>query len=284
MVTAALRRLPSSPVDRDLPGAADLLAGAGVERVARFLDGQGLEPHRVEPAQAHYRPGRWLTVCFRTAAVERSSDRPVTPLVVVDCRAGAPEAVWAFPDDPVLVGLGAAADGRLVRRRLRPRPAVVRVEPVGYRPRRRAVLRYRLDGRRMLFGKVVRAKRARSLMGMADAVPPGPVRLALPAGRLAGGALVFPFLPGTSLRDLLMSGRPLPAPNRLAALPAVLHRQCLPGHVAGFSASARRRVDPGTALCAAQVVTRLLPDLGCAAGRVAEGVIGRAEEVDGPDE
>jgi len=285
VVTAALRRPPSLPVDRDLPGAADLLAGAGAERVARFLVERGLEPHRVEPAQAHYRPGRWLTVGFRTAAVDRASDRPVTPTVIVDCRAGAPDAVWVFPDDPVLAGLAAAADGRQVRRRLRPRPSLVQVEPIAYRPRRRAVLRYRLDGQRVLFGKVVRAKRARSLLALAGAVPAGPLRLALPAGRLAAGALVVPCVPGTSLRELLVGGRALPPPDRLAALPAALHRQCLSGNPgAGFPASGRRRVDPGTALGAAQVATRLLPDLGCAARRVAEGVIGRAEEGDGPEE
>src|SRR5881409_1093165 len=145
VVTIAVRRLPFFPVDSDLPGAADVLAGAGAARVARFLDQRGLEPHRVEPVQAHYRPDRWLAVCFRTGAVDRSSGRPVCPTVTVECRPGQPDAVWAFPDDPTLPGLAVAADTAEVRRRLRPRPVHVAVEPLRYRPRRRAVLRYRVD-------------------------------------------------------------------------------------------------------------------------------------------
>ena len=72
MTASAVRHLPSLPADRDLPRAAELLAGAGAARVARFLAERGVEPDRIEPAQAHYQPGRWLTVCFRTASVERS--------------------------------------------------------------------------------------------------------------------------------------------------------------------------------------------------------------------
>jgi hypothetical protein len=286
MVTTALRRPPSLPDDRDLPGAADVLADAGVERVARFLDERGLEPHRVEPAQAHYRPGRWLAVCFRTGAVDRSSGRPLCPTVTVECRAGEPDTIWVFPEDPALPGLAAAADADLVRRRLRPRTAKVTVEPMRYRPRRRAVLRYRLDNGRVLFGKVVKPARGRRLLGLADALRPTGLRLALPAGRVAPGALVLPWLPGTSLRDLLLTGGVLPPPERIAALSAELHRRCSPlsGEFAADRSAARRRVDPGTALCAAQVVARLLPGEGCAAGRVAEAVIGWAEEAEPSEE
>jgi phosphotransferase family enzyme len=280
MVTTALGRPPSFADDRDLPGAADLLADAGAERVARFLVGRGLEPHRVEPAQAHYRPGRWLAVCFRTGAVDRSSGRPVCPTVTVECRAGESDMMWAFPDDPTLPGLVAAADADLVRRRLRPRPAAVTVEPLRYRPSRRAVLRYRLDNDRVLFGKVVKPARGGRLLGLADALRPTGLHLALPVGRVAPGALVLPCLPGRSLRDLLLTGGLLPPPERVAALSAELHRRCSPltGGLAADRSAARRRIDPGTVLCAAQVVARLLPGAGCAAGRVAEAVIGWAEE------
>lgn len=288
MVTTALRRPPSLAADRDLPGAAELLAGAGAERVAQFLAGRGLEPHRVEPAQAHYRPGRWLAVCFRTAAVDRSSGRPVCPTVTVESRAGEPDAVWAFPDDPALPGLAAAADADLVRRRLRPRPASVTLEPLRYRPRRRAVLRYRLDGDRVLFAKVVTPGRGRRLLALTDALRGTGLRLALPTGRVAPGALVLPLLPGVSLRDLLLTGGPLPSPDRVAALSVELHRRsspALPSAELTFHRTAvRRRVDPATALCAARVVARLLPAEGCAAGRVAEAVIGWAEESEPPEE
>lgn len=301
MVTSAVRRPPSLPADRDLPGAAQVLAGAGTERVARFLDERGLDPHRVEPTQAHYRPGRWLAVCFRTGAVERSTGRPVTPTVTVECRAGQPEAIWQFPDDPGLPGLAAAVRGDLVRRRLRSRPVAVEVEPLRYRPRRRAVLRYRLlqpedatgqsqdAGRRVriVFGKVVTPARGRRLLALADALRPTGLRLALPAGRVGPGALILPSLPGTSLRELLVGGRPLPAPDRIAAFSADLHQRSRPLLAAGMEVdrtALRRRLDTGTALCAAQVVARLLPEHGCAAGRVAEAVVGFAEESDPVEE
>jgi hypothetical protein len=286
MAAVAVRHLPSAPFDRDLPGAADLLAACGTDRVARFLDERGLEPHRVEPAQAHYRPGRWLTVCFRTAAVERPSGRPLTPTVTVECRAGEPSALWVFPDDPALPGLAAAVDGRVVRRRLRPRPPQFLVEPLRYRPRRRAVLRYRVGDQTVLFGKVLPPGRGRRLLTLAHVLRPGGLRLALPWGRIAPGALVLPDLPGISLRTLLLAGGPVPAPDRVAGLPAELHQLCRPAlsPATGDRPTIRRRVDAGTALSAAQVVARLLPELGCAAGRLAEAVVACAEEAEPPEE
>ena len=224
MAATAVRHLPSPPADRELPGAADLLGDAGAARVAQFLEDRGLEPHRVvEAAQAHYRPGRSLAVCFRTAAVDRASGRPVCPTVTVECRAGEPDTIWVFPDDPALPGLTAGTDRRLVRRRLRPRPATVTVEPLRYRPRRRAVLRYRLldDGGAPigsgLFGKVVTPARGRRMLALAgalrelDSSRPAGLRLALPAGRIGPGALLLPCLAGTPLRDLLLAeGRSRP--------------------------------------------------------------------------
>jgi hypothetical protein len=293
MAAVAVRRPSSLPHDRDLPGAAEVLAAAGADRVARFLDERGLEPHRIDPVQAHYRPGRWLAVCFRTGAVERSSGRPLTPTVTVECRAGEPDAVWAFPDDPILCGLAAAADPELVRRRLRPSPVGVEVEPLRYRPRRRAVFRYHLqmDGApapgRMLFGKVVTPARGRRLLALADALRPTGLPLALPAGRIAPGALVLPRHPGRPLRELLLTGQRVPAPDRVAGLSEDLHRRASPALFPGGlgdRTALRRRIDPATALCAAQVVARLLPDQGCTAGRVAEAVIAWAEESDPPEE
>jgi hypothetical protein len=294
MAAVAVRRPPSLPLDRDLPGAAEVLATAGADRIARFLDERGMEPHRIEPVRAHYRPGRWLAVCFRTGAVERSSGRPVTPTVTVECRAGEPDAIWCFPDDPVLTGLRAAADPDVVRGRLRSRPVGVEVEPLRYRPRRRAVFRYRLlqdgagaPGGGVLFGKVVTPARGRRLLALADALRPTGLRLALPAGRVAAGALVLPCLPGRPLRELLVGGQPVPSPERIVGLSEELHRRAAPALVSGGlgdRTALRRRIDPGTALCAAQVVARLLPDQGCAAGRVAEAVIGWAEESDPPEE
>jgi hypothetical protein len=284
MAAPAVRRPPILPVERDLPGAADLLAGAGVQRVARFLDERGLEPQRADPAQVHYRPGRWLAVCFRTTAVERVSGRPLWPMVTVECRAGEPDAIWAFPDDPALPGLPAAFDGRLVGRRLSPRPSGLTAEPLRYRPRRRAVLRYVVEGRTVLFSKVVTPRRGRRLLALAHALRHADLPLALPAGWVAPGALVLPVLPGASLRTLMLANAALPAPDRVAALSDELHRQCSGVTVWNHDrVGARRQVDAGTALGAAQVAARLLPEFGCTAGRVAEAVIACAEEAGAGD-
>lgn len=283
MLTIDVRHPPAVPADCHLPGAADLLGDAGARRVARFLDDRGLEPHRIEPAQAHYRPGRWLAVCFRTAALDRTTGRPVCPTVTVECRVGEADAVWAFPDDPALPGLATAADQQAVLRRLHPRPAQLTVEPLRYRPRRRAVLRYRLD-RRVLFGKVVTPRRARRLLDRADALRGTGLRLAVPVGRIGPGALVLPCLPGRPLRDVLLAGGPLPAPERVVGLSVELNRRCGPLLLPGDPRAGRRHVDPGTALCAAQVVARLLPGEARTAGGVAEAVIGWAEESEPPEQ
>jgi hypothetical protein len=255
-----------------------------MQRVARFLEGRGLDPHRVEPAQAHYRPGRWLAVCYRTAAVERASGIPLCPTVTIECRAGEADLAWAFPDDPALPGLAVATDPIRVRRRLRPRPEALVVEPLRYRPRRRAVLRYRLDGNRVLFGKVVTPRRGRRLLTLAETLRPTGLRLALPVAHAGPGALVLPALSGTPLRVLLLAGAPLPAPERVADLSVALHQRCSPLLAAEARGTTRRVVDPGTALCAAQIVARLLPSEGCAAGRLAEAVIGWADGSEPADE
>lgn len=295
MTANAVRRTPSFPVDRDLPGAAALLGDAGLQRVGQFLDERGLDPHRVEAAQAHYRPGRWLAVCYRAGAVERASGRPVCPTVTVECRAGQADLIWAFPDDPALPGLAVAADPDALRQRLRPQPGAVAVEPLRYRPRRRAVLRYRFDDQRVRYAKVVMPRRANRLLSFAEALRTGDsgLRLALPIGRVAPGVLLLPALPGRPLRDLLLTGGRLPEPGRLAGLADDLHRGCAapfagpPPAADAYGAgpgSSRRRVDPVIALCAAQMVARLLPEAAATAGRVAEAVVNSAEESEPPDD
>jgi hypothetical protein len=298
MTAVAVRHPPLFPADPGLRDAVELLAGAGAQSVARFISERGLEPRQVTPAQAHYRPGRWLTVCFRAAAVEPGTGRPVGLTVTMDRRAGEPDAVWAFPNDPALPGLATAADPRLVARRLRLPPDEVAVATLRYRPRRRAVLRYRVrPGGRVVLAKVFSPARGRRLLALAAALTDGPeadrsgLRLGLPTGRVAPGALVLPLLGGTSLRDLLLAGSSLPPPERLAALPGDLHRRCLPalGGPAlpaepGNRPAGRRRFCPITALSAARLAARLLPDESCAAARLAEAVVGWSEASEPADD
>ena len=299
MAAAAVRHPPLFPADPGLPDAAELLAGGGAQVVARFLSERGLDPQQVAPAQAHYRPGRWLTVCFLAAAAEPGTGRPLSLTVTVDRRAGEPDTVWAFPNDPALPGLATAANPRLVARRLGLQPDEVAVETLRYRPRRRAVLRYRVrPGGRVVLAKVLSPARGRRLLALAAALADGPeadrsgLRLGLPAGRMAPGALVLPRLAGTSLRELLLAGGPVPPPERLAALPAELHRRCLPAlggpalpaESGGDRPAGRRRFCPITALSAARLATRLLPQEGYAAARLAEAVVGWSEASEPSDD
>jgi Ser/Thr protein kinase RdoA (MazF antagonist) len=101
------------------------------------------------------------------------------------------------------------------------------------------------------------------------------------------GALLLPCARGRPLRDLLLAGGALPAPERLARLPADIHRACRPvlaGVPELHDLGARRRFDPVVALAAAQMATRLLPSGAGAAARVAEAVINWAEASGTPDE
>ncbi|MGH8975788.1 MAG: hypothetical protein ACRD0C_21595 [Acidimicrobiia bacterium] len=196
-------RLPPDPA---LPEAKDLLDGDGRALVAGFLLTSGWTPGAVDPVQVLYRPARSLTVRFDVKA--RRGDGPVEVLMVaVECRTGDPVRVWAFPDDPGLPGLPAAA--------VRP------TDVLRYRPRRRAVLRCRLPAGGVRYTKVLPPARARRALRAAQALDPDSrpgLRLALPAAGTAPGAVRLAPVGGRSLREHLMAGDPLPSPARLAAL------------------------------------------------------------------
>ncbi|HEV3474249.1 MAG TPA: hypothetical protein VG602_02665, partial [Actinomycetota bacterium] len=151
-----------------MPGVRGLFGEEGRAAVARFLEGRGWTVEEARPVQASYRPGRSCLVRFRARASgppgrrvfsicaetrhrpprmhppdQETADRfdLAEPVEVVD-----PYLVWAFPYDPTLPRLGDAAWGAAVRERLgrtADRPTAVSVQPLRYRPRRRAVFRYR---------------------------------------------------------------------------------------------------------------------------------------------
>ena len=140
--------------------------------------------------------------------------------------------MWAFPYDPALPALSDAAYGRAVRDKLggAGKHAVgVAVQPIRYRPRSRAVFHYlALDhGAHTYFGKVMRRSRVRRTRALARGLRTrfpwrrrDALRLALPldAHGRSTDALLFPRLPGASLRDLLITGGSLPSPARVAQL------------------------------------------------------------------
>ncbi|HEY3238878.1 MAG TPA: phosphotransferase, partial [Acidimicrobiia bacterium] len=205
-------RLPPDPI---LPGAVELLGDGGRAMVGRFLSDRGWSPCAVEPVQVFYRPGRSMTVRFDVRARRRGGPLDVLT-VAAECQAGDPVRVWAFPEDPSLPGLPASVefpvtDGDGVRA----------TEMLRYRPRRRAVLRYRFPVGGVLFGKVLPPARARRALEATGALCPDArpeLRLALPAAGPAPGALVVAPVDGRPLRDLLLAGDTLPSPTRLARL------------------------------------------------------------------
>lgn len=185
---------------------------------------------------------RVLTVCAETR--EHVQEPPPAPADFAE-RYGLEEPVevchpyqiYVFPYDPALRGLPDAAWAPAVRdamNRLGNGTIAVTTQPLRYRPRRRAVFRYLAAQRggeprlRPFFGKVLRGSRARASLGVAATAPrslrtPGRtrfrrphIRLALPVGEIVRGALLFPPLLGRSLRELLIAGGTLPAPERVA--------------------------------------------------------------------
>ena len=245
---------PAIASDPGLPGARGLFTGDGVRAVNSFLEERGWAMEDVRPVQTLYRPGRGCSVRFRVRAsgprgratlsiCAETRARRTTPAPVqhgFEERFGFADPVgesggylvWTFPYDPSLRELPDAAWGGAQRDRLPgpERPLAVAVEPLRYRARRRGVFRYRAlhevrGGRewRTWYGKVIpRRKASRSLEAAPVLARSGlPMRLALPEG--AGEqSLLLPSVEGSSLRDLLVRGGPLPAPERLAALPVVL--------------------------------------------------------------
>ena len=296
---------PFSAAEPSLPGAAELLTGGGQDRLARFLRDRGWEPQSLEPVQLLYRPERSLAVRFRAGARQATTGARASFTLTAECRVDGPPPppapptgllddpvavsgpylLWAFPYDPSLPGLPAAADPPLVCHRMSAQ--FVAVEPLRYRPRRRAVLRYRVGheapgpgagavSRRVAFAKVLPPGRAEAALAAADLLrrrPARSLRLALPVRRLAQGALLVRPIAGHSLRTLLLGGGRLPAPERIARLPEDLAEAAGPViPEARGAGNTRRRVQVSSAERSAEVVSRLLPGLSTAARRLVESI------------
>ncbi|MGH2547430.1 MAG: hypothetical protein ACRDHJ_11205, partial [Actinomycetota bacterium] len=294
-----VHRVPPIPSDPGLPGARGLIGEEGHRTLAAFLGERGWTLRESRPVQATYRPGRSMTVRYRAVAEAAGADRSFTLCVetrVRPRRAGpVPDRfaehhglsdpvsrrgdllVWAFPYDPSLPGMTEAAWGPAVGDGLARggrRPAAVSIEPLRYRPRRRAVFRYRavhVDRRgrewETGFGKVLPGDKVERLRAAASAlhVASRRVPLALPRAEVGRDVMVFAPMPGRSLRDLLMRGGSLPSPARVAALPRSLAAALGDG---GSELRPKRRRPLQLAELGAEVVTRLVPSSADAARRV----------------
>ena len=294
------------PPDPGLPGARGLFGAAGPSAVGTFLRRRGWQAVESRPVQALYRPGRSCLVRYRVRATTpagearvlsisaetRSAARePAAPPEDFTERYGLPDPVegigpylvWAFPYDPSLKGLPEAAWSASVREMLGAageRPAAVSVEPLRYRPRRRAVFRYvalhhgsRRLRRSVLFGKTLRGPAAQRWGAHRPHRRRPRLDLAVPTVSV-GRTLVVPSLEGRSLRELLLAGGSLPAPERVAGL-----LDDLPAELVGAPAAGAPDRGHPVRLAAETVrlIGRVAPQALPAAERVAEAVGAGAE-------
>lgn len=295
-------RPPAIPSDPGLAGARGLFGRDGTRVLSSFLERRGWTMDAARPVQALYRPGRSCALRYRVQATGQRGRRTFSlcvetrarqrPLVQappgVERRTGLGNPVdrigdvlvWAFPYDPALPGLPYAAWGPAVHERLsgpKGELRAVSVEPLRYRPRRRAVFRYRLlkSDRRdrrweTAFGKVLPRDKAARVRNLGLALPDGrpAVALALPTATQARDGLVFEPLPGRSLRHLLLTGESLPAPDRVAALPDRLALS-----LEGRGPNLEERPDGlATAVPTVRLIERLVPEAASGARRVVDAV------------
>ena len=300
-----IRTAPAIPPDPGLPGARGLFTGDGERAVSAFLADRGWQVEEARAVQAMYRPGRSCLVRYRVAASGPRGRAGLTLCAETRTKrrrsAGVPEGfeeqfgiaepvadlgrylVWAYPYDPTLRDLPDAAWGPSIRERLagsgRP-PSAVAVEPLRYRPRRRAVFRYRTLARgndrrwQTRFGKVLpseKAGRAESLVAVLRRAR-GDLRFALP--HLAGRQLVISDeLEGRSLRELLIAGRSLPAPDRVSSVP----RRISQALAAAAPLMGRRPSPMEVAEPAGRLLTTVAPELEQDVRRIVDAVAAEPE-------
>lgn len=204
-------------------------------------------PYRRLPLVALYRedggaPGRWWTV----AALPGGPFPGALKRGLKNGRAVAVPSLNAvlqrFPDDVELHGLAEATDSSLARERLAPwldadfEARSVEAEPIGYKPMRRFVARYRFVSRdgteQTLFGKCFRPGADEESWSAHSALahtmhgqPPPEPNVAPPEGRIPEWKmLVWRRAPGKPFLQLLEDADATSVAERIGAALAALHR------------------------------------------------------------
>lgn len=241
-------------MDPALGGVHGLFGSEGEQSLASFLEERGFALAQARPVQAFYSPGRSCLVRYRVRAHNPNGGERLLSMCA-EVRANPtdpPQArqtfagrfgfespvgqsgkylVWVYPYDPSLHGLPIAAWGPSIARRVpgEMRFLGARVRSLRYRPRRRAVFRYaalRNDTKRdveVFFGKVLRRDKARRSIKVGRVAAglsrrDSAVDLSWPSHYLGKGILLFEPIKGRSLREVLVGGGSLPAPERVARL------------------------------------------------------------------
>jgi hypothetical protein len=221
-----------------------------------------------------YRPGAEVTAGYRVS-YSGGGGEVVDHLFATTAEVGPPAAtvaagplafrVWRHPHDPRLPGLAAACDPDEVQAWPGVGPGLSRLDLLGYRPLRRAVLRA-TSATGDTYVKVLRPERAEHLAVRQRLFAEAGLTPAL-AGRPAPGVLVTPAADGVSLATMLAGPDDLPGP---AVLVEVLDR--LP---AGLVELARRPAWSDRLDFHAATASQRLPDQ---AGRI-EALVPRIRRV-----
>lgn len=312
------------PPDPALDGVQGLLGDEACKHIVEFVEGNGWSVEGLLPVQVTYRLGescigrfnlrttdpkgdsRLLGIC-----IESRTDVPST-LPIDDgwdegfdfptpVARSSPYLLWCWPFDPSLRSLSHATLVPKVQSGLADldrRPLALAISSCRYRPRSRALLKYllfdRFDGRRRrgtLYAKVMRTRRARHVLGLADALrtPHGyfgsrtidrwrntgaPLALSLPVGSIGGRVLLYEPARGQSLTRLLIEDQELPRPERIADL---LHEIAALGRDVQAPSRRQRNGPLRTAKEVAVLLSHLRPHLEGTIGRILEVIADRSE-------
>jgi hypothetical protein len=213
----------------DLTRAAALLKSpdtAGLLRAALTGSSESALPDfRAELTTWQYRPGAEVTAGYRTAYTLPDGHQVEDHLLATTATVSAPATrvtrdglvfhVWRHPGDPRLPGLAAACDPGLVES-WPGCTGLLRLDLLGYRPLRRAVLRASGTSS-VAYLKVLRPERADRLAVRQELLAREGLTQPL-AGRPVPGVLVTAAAPGRSLAELLSASGALPSPVDLVGL------------------------------------------------------------------
>ncbi len=251
----------------------DELTGPEARHVlAAAVDPAGLEVLDLVTRSVVYYPESSVTVDYDVRLADADGRTQDVVLVAHEHTDGPPDgvtvvaagelrvAVWQFPDDPYLVGLPSATHPVRVRELLDSLGAPegeVSIRTRSYRPSRRAVVEITLQNAdvvgRILYVKVLRsARRAQRLADVHHQL--GAHGLPVPAVHGVArrqGLVVIEALGGTTLRERLVEGLPLPPVERIVELQRMMTTVPMEP-----TASARAFADPSRHV---ELLVRLLP-------------------------
>jgi len=222
-----------------------------------------VDQHSDQTTVAYRATVRWPTGStddlLGASALSADDDPPQAPGALTVTNGPHRVCIWRLPDDPELPGLATAMDPARLERALDSfgvGGTDLHTEVVSYRPKQRAVLRI-TTARRILYAKVLPAAQAPGLHRRHQMLREAGIPVPRSPGRTDEGMVLLESLPGTPLRQRLLT----PSADPLQGLPrpddviTLLDR--LPPGVLGLH---RRRPWSRRARLYADLIGEYLPD------------------------